>query len=106
VSRPMTELPVLQAQGEVAGGTLRAAVAYDRRAGAIRQAWFDTAVPVTPRRTFADLESVLHDVPADRLPARIERFFADRTVDMPPFKPADFVGVAQLAVGQLLVDRV
>lgn len=106
VSRPMTELPVLQAQGEAAGGTLRAAVAYDRRAGAIRQAWFDTTVPVTPRRTLTDLESVLHDVPADRLPARIERFFADRAADMPPFKPADFIGVVQLAVGQLLVDRV
>lgn len=106
VSRPMTELPVLHAQCEAAGGTLHATVAYDRRAGAIRQAWFGSTVPVAPRRTFADLESVLHDVPVDRLPGRIERFFADRAVDMPPLKPADFISVVQLALGQLLVDRV
>lgn len=106
VSRPMTELPVLHAQGQAAGGPLRAAVAYDRRAGTIRQAWFGSTIPVAPRRTFADLECVLHDVPIDRLPGRIERFFAGRAVDMLPLRPADFISVVQLAVGQLLVDRV
>lgn len=105
MSRPVAELPVLHAQGQAAGGPLRAAVAYDRRAGAIRQAWFGSTIPVTPRRTFADLESVLHDVPIDCLPGRIERFFADRAVDTPPLRPADFISVVQLAVGQLLVGR-
>ena len=38
-----------------------------------------------------------------KLPAE---FFAGRVVDMPPLRPADFISVVQLAVGQLLVDRV
>jgi lipoate-protein ligase A len=106
MSRPAAELPVLHAQLPAAGGLLRVAMAYDPRAGAIRQAWFEVAVPVAPRRTLADLESVLRDTPVDRMSGRIERFFADRAVDMAPLRPADFIGALQLALGQLLVDRV
>lgn len=106
MSRPAAELPVLHAQSAAAGGQLRVAVAYDRRAGAIRHAWFEAAVPVAPRRALADLESALRDAPVDRMQGRIERFFAGRAVDMTPLGPADFIGVVQLALGQILVDRV
>jgi len=106
MSRPAAELPVLHAQTPAAGGTLRVTVAYDRPAGAIRQAWFEAPVPVAPRRALADLESVLRDTPADRVTGRIERFFAGRAADLAPLEPANFIGAMQLALGQLLVDRV
>ena len=106
MSRPAADLPVLHAESPAAGGPLRVAVAYDRRTGAIRQAWFEAAVPLAQRRALADLESALRDTPADRVPGRIERFFAGRAADMAPLGPADFIGAVQLALGQLLVDRV
>ncbi len=104
MARPAAELPVLHAQA--AGAPLRVAVAYDRRAGVIRRAWFQSPVAIEPHRTLADLESVLRDVPPTRLAGRIERFFAGRPVKMQPLASADFTGVVQLAVGQPLVDRV
>lgn len=106
VTRPASELPVLHTFHQAADGRLQAAVAYDRRTGTIRQAWFYSTVQVAPQRTFADLESVLRDVPVDRLSGRIERFFAGREVAMHPLRPPDFISVVQSAVGQLLTDRV
>ncbi len=102
VSRPATELPVLQGKRPAGGGLLHAAIAYDRQTRTIRQAWFASEVPVMPRRVLADLEAALRHLPADQLAQRIERFFAGRQVEMLPLKPADFVEVLQLTVGQLL----
>lgn len=106
VSRPAAELPMLQAQRQTAGGRLHAAIAYDRPMRTILQAWFAAEVPLTPRRLLADLEAALRQLPADRLVQRVERFFAGRQLETQPYQPADFVEVLQLAVGQLLVDRV
>ncbi|HET9404461.1 MAG TPA: biotin/lipoate A/B protein ligase family protein [Burkholderiales bacterium] len=106
VSRPAAELPLLRAQHQTAGGRLHAAIAYDRPTRVIRQTWFATEVSLAPPRVLADLEAALRHVPADRLEQRIERFFAGRAVDMTPLSPADFIGAVQLALGQLLVDRV
>lgn len=106
VSRPAAELPMLHAQQQMAGGRLRAAIAYDRPMRTIRQAWFAAEVPLSPPRLLADLEAELRHLPADRLAQRVERFFASRQPDMQPFKPADFVEVLQLALGQLLLTGV
>ena len=102
VSSPAAELPVLQAQRQTAGGRLHATVVYDLRARTIRQAWFATDVSFTPRRALADLEAALRYLPADRLAQRVERFFTGLHVEMPLLKPADFVDVVRLAVGQPL----
>lgn len=106
VSRPATELPVLHAQQQIAGGRLRAAIAYDRPMRTIRQAWFAAEVPLSPPRLLADLEAELRHLPVDRLAQRVERVFASRQSNMQPFKPADFVEVVQLALGQLLLTGV
>lgn len=102
VTRPADELPLLQGQRQVAGGRLQAAVAYDRQTDTIRRAWFASETPVTPRRSLSDLEAVLCRLPAGRVAQCVERFFAGRQGVMPPFMPADFIEVLQLAIGQLL----
>jgi lipoate-protein ligase A len=102
VSRPAAELPVLAAKQPAAGGTLHVVVAYDCPARAIRQAWFGGDAAARHRRAVADLEAALAGVPADRLAARIERFFAERGAELAPLAPADFVSVVQRAIGRLL----
>lgn len=102
VSGPPAELPVLSARLPVPGGHLHAAVAYDTRARAIRQAWFGGDVALRPRRALADLEAALHGVPVERLARRVERFFAGSCADAAPLRAADFVSVVQRAIGNLL----
>ena len=102
VSRPAGALPVLHASRPIAGGRLYAAVAYDRYARTVRQAWFRSDVPTARGRALADFESALRHVPMTRLALRIERFFGERGADLAPLAPADLTGIVQVAVGQLL----
>jgi len=102
MSQPAAELPVLRAQCQAGGGRLEAAVAYDRRAKTVRQAWLASDIPVAPRRLLPDLESALRDVAIGRIAQRVERFFAGQAVAPPPFRPADIVELLQRAIGQPL----
>ncbi|MCW5605650.1 MAG: lipoate--protein ligase family protein [Burkholderiales bacterium] len=106
VSRPASDLSILEAVQKFAGGLLRAAVTFDVRTQTIRQVWFTGDIFVNPRRAIADLEAALRDLPLDRLESRIGKFFADRSVDMLSLTPADFVTVVRLAVKQPLTDAV
>lgn len=98
VTRPASDMPILEATQKFAGGLLRAAVTLDRQAQTLRQVWFSGDVFVNPRRTLADLEAALRDAPLERVRARTEAFFAGRSVDMLTLKPDDFVTVIELAV--------
>jgi lipoate-protein ligase A len=102
VRRPRADMPILEAVQKFPGGVLRAAVTYDTLARLIRQVWFTGDIFVNPRRTIADLEAALRDLPLDRLEQRTLGFFASRPVDLLGLAPADFVTVVRLAVGQPL----
>lgn len=103
VARPASDTPMLYAVHACAGGLLRAAVRYEQSTQVIREVWFSGGITVNPRRTIADLEAALHDLPISRLPARIESFFASRAVDMAPLAPDDFVTIIRRAVRQPLL---
>jgi lipoate-protein ligase A len=105
VARPRSDLPILEAVRKFPGGILRASVAFDVATRTIRQVWFSGDIFVNPRRTIADLEAALRDLPLERLAAKIEWFFASRPVDMLSLTPADFVTVVRLAVGQPLIAQ-
>jgi lipoate-protein ligase A len=105
VARPRADMPILEAAQKFAGGVLRAAVTYDAVARLIRQVWFTGDIFVNPRRTIADLEAALRDLPIDRLEQRTLGFFAGRPADMLGLAPSDFVAVVRLAVGQPLLVK-
>jgi lipoate---protein ligase len=98
VTKPRSDLPILEASRKVAGGLLRAAVAYDRVGSRIRQVWFTGDFFVSPKRAVADLEAALRDAPLADAGRRIGVFFDGRGVDMLTLKPADFVAVIEAAV--------
>ena len=100
VQRPRSEQPIVEAAQKFGGGLLRAAVAYDRVGGRIRQVWFTGDVFVSPRRTLVDLESVLKDLAVDRLEAAVQAFFAGREVDMLTLAPGDFSAVLRQAIAR------
>jgi lipoate-protein ligase A len=103
VARPRADMPILEATRKFPGGLLRAAVTYDAVARLIRQVWFTGDIFVSPRRTIADLEAALRDLPLDRLEHRTLGFFASRPADLMGLAPADFVTVVRMAVGQPLL---
>jgi lipoate-protein ligase A len=96
-------MPILEAAQKFAGGLLRAAVIYDLHTRTIRQVWFTGDMFIQPRRTVADLEAALRDLPVDRLEQRANAFFADRRVDMLTLSPGDFVTLVRLALKQPLL---
>lgn len=98
VRKPRAGLPVLEGVHRAAGGTLRAAAAYERAGGRIRQVCFSGDFLVNPPRTVADLEAALKDCAVDNLPATIARFFHGRRVEMPGLAPADFAVAVTRAV--------
>jgi lipoate-protein ligase A len=100
VNRPAADMPIFEAAQKFAGGLLRAAVTWDVRTRTIRQVWFTGDMFVNPRRTIADLEAALRDLPLDRLEQRVASFFAGRSVDMLTLTPADFIAVVRLALKQ------
>ncbi|MDP1537602.1 MAG: biotin/lipoate A/B protein ligase family protein [Burkholderiales bacterium] len=103
ISRPVADMPILEAAQKFAGGLLRAAVTFDVQTQTLRQVWFTGDLFVNPRRTVADLEAVLRDLPLDRLQQKVESFFASRAVDMLTLTPADFIAVVRLALQQPLL---
>ena len=96
-------MPILEGAQKFAGGLLRAAVTFDKATRTLRQVWFTGDFFINPRRTVADLEAALRDLPLDRLEQKVDAFFAGRPVDMLTLKPADFVVVVQLALKQPLL---
>lgn len=98
VSKPASELPILECSRKFAGGLLRASVAWDRAMDRIRQVWYTGDMFVSPRRSIADLEAALKDCPVMELEARVKAFFADRDVDMLALTPEDFITVAREAL--------
>ncbi|MBI3919147.1 MAG: lipoate--protein ligase family protein [Betaproteobacteria bacterium] len=105
VARPRADMPILEATRKFPGGLLRAAVTYDAVARLIRQVWFTGDIFASPRRTVADLEAALHDLPLDRLEQRTLAFFASRPADLLGLAPADFVTVVRIAIGEPLLAR-
>lgn len=105
VARPVSEMPLLEAAQKFAGGLLRATVMFETTTRTIRQVWFTGDFVVKPRRTMADLEAALRDLPASRLAHKIEWFFASRPVDIPALTPEDFITVVRRAVGRPLLAR-
>jgi lipoate-protein ligase A len=98
VSKPASELPILECSCKFAGGLLRASLAYDRATDRIRQVWYTGDMFVSPRRAIADLEAALKDCPVAELEARVRTFFAGREVDMLALTPEDFISVAREAL--------
>jgi len=98
VSRPVADMPILEAAQKFAGGLLRAAVTFDVQTQTLRQVWFTGDFFANPRRAVADLEAALRDLPLARLEQKVEWFFASRAVDMLTLTPADFVAVVRLAL--------
>lgn len=104
-ARPASEMPVLEAVQKFPGGLLRAAVKFETPTQTIRQIWFTGNLAVNPRRTVADLEAALRDLPLSRLVPKVEWFFASRPVDIGALTRDDFVTVVRRAVGQPLLVR-
>ncbi|MHB1333022.1 MAG: lipoate--protein ligase family protein [Sulfuriferula sp.] len=100
LARPASDRPVLDAVRKFPGGLLRVSVAYDRSQSRIKQVWFSGDVFISPRRTLADLEAALRDTRVEQLALNVERFFAERTVDMLTLTADDFVSVLQEALAQ------
>lgn len=103
VSRPVSDMPIAEAAQKFSGGLLRAAVMFEAQSRIIRNIWFTGDLFVNPRRTVADLEAALRDLPLDRLEQRVDSFFSGRPVDMLTLKPADFIAVVRLALKQPLL---
>ena len=74
-ARSASEVPIVYSVCNVPGGQLRASVMYDTPAQTIKQVWFTGDIAIDPRRTIADLEAELRDLPVDRLARKIEGFF-------------------------------
>ncbi len=98
VSRPVSAMPILQAEQKFRGGLLRASVAFDVLTQTVRQVWFTGDVFVSPRRLLVDLEAALKDTPLDRLEARVRGFFHGRRYDALALAPDDFVNLVRLAL--------
>lgn len=98
VSRPMSAMPVLEAEQKLSGGMLRVSVAFDVVTQSVRQVWFTGDIFVSPRRLLADLESALKDTPIDRLEGKVRSFFHGRRYDTLTLTPDDFINVVRLAL--------
>jgi len=100
VSRPVSAMPILEAEQKFRGGLLRASVTFDVLTQTVRQVWFTGDVFVSPRRLLVDLEAVLRDTPLERFEARVRSFFHGRQYDALALAPDDFVNVVRLALKQ------
>ncbi len=102
VSRPVSDMLLLQASRPVRNGTLRAALKYECSAKTIREVWFFGDVSVEPRRALNDLEAALRDLPMSRIARQVESFFASRPIAGSGVGPQDFIAVVRLAIGEPL----
>lgn len=99
IDRPLADMPLLEAARKFPGGLLRVSLAFDVRAGRIKQAWFSGDFFVSPKRAVVDLEAALRDVPLDGIEERIEEFFAHRQADWLMLTPGDFTALIRQAAG-------
>jgi lipoate-protein ligase A len=83
------------------GGLLRAALVFDATSERVIAAGLGGDVVVDPPELFDDLVGWLRDVSVADLPAQVESFFADRSVELLGFTPADVVHVVELAAARL-----
>lgn len=98
IDRPAADMPILQASRKFPGGLLRVSLAFDARAGRIRQVWFSGDFFVSPKRMVADLEAALRNVPLDGVEEIIRIFFAHQQADLLMLTPDDFAAVIRQAV--------
>jgi len=99
IDRPAADMPILRASRKFPGGLLRVSLAFDARAGRIRQAWFSGDFFVSPKRAVADLEAALRNVPLEGVEEIIRDFFAHQQADLLMLTPDDFAAVIRQAVG-------
>lgn len=104
-ARPASDMPILKATQTCRGGLLGVAVLFDRPARTLRQVWFFGDLAMHPRRSVADLETALRDLPLARVPRRVEWFFASRPVVANGLHARDFVVVVQRAVQERVLTR-
>ena len=98
VTQPASGLPIREAERKLAGGVLRASVAFDLVAQTLRRVWFTGEILVSPRRLLADLEAALADTPVDRLEARVRGFFRARQYETLGLTPEDVINLVLLAL--------
>jgi lipoate-protein ligase A len=103
LSRPQSDAPLLTASRKFPGGLLSATVAFDATTQRIKQVWFTGDFFISPRRTIADLESALKDVPVPSADKCIADFFAGCDVDMLMLTAGDFALVLHDALMQATV---
>jgi lipoate-protein ligase A len=106
IEHPTHERPVGEAQQKFPGGLLRASVAFDKRTERIKQTWITGDFFVNPRRTIADLEAALRDIPLDTLGPAVQGVFARREVDMLSLSPENFISVIHTAALHALALRI
>ena len=100
LSRPQSDVPIVEAIQKFPGGLVRANVAYDRARQRIKQVWFTGDFFVSPKRAIVDLEAALRDIDVVDCRRRVLAFFAEREIDMLGLQPEDFVVVIQSALSQ------
>lgn len=98
IDRPLADMPLLEAVRKFPGGLLRVSLAFDPRAGRIKQVCFSGDFFVSPKRTVADLEAALRDVPLAGIEERVNAFFSQREADMLTLVPDDFAALIRQAV--------
>ena len=102
VTRPITDTRIVEAVHKVRGVVVRATLKYQASSRTIKQVWFSGDFALNPRRSVADLEAVLRNVPLERLEAQVRSFFASHAVQCGALMPGDFVAAVRLAAGQPL----
>ncbi len=100
LTRPLADMPLVEAVQKFSGGLLRVRVAYDSHMQRIKQVWFTGDVFISPKRTMADLESALRDTATEQLKQKVHAFFAQHAVDMLSLTPDDFVAVIAMAIAE------
>lgn len=105
VSRPASDMPLLEAAQRFDGRLLRATVALDNVVRVVRQVWFSVDAPVGPQRTIVDLEAALRDTPVALLEARVRSFFVGREIGAVSPLPDAVLAVLRLAVRRPLAAK-
>ena len=98
IGRPAVDMPILQASRKFPGGLLRVSLAFDARAGRIKQVWLSGDFFVSPKRAVADLEAALRNVQLGAVEEIIRSFFVQRQVNLLMLTPDDFAAVIRQAV--------
>ncbi|MDH3514742.1 MAG: lipoate--protein ligase family protein [Gammaproteobacteria bacterium] len=106
VQRPLADAPILEGRHKADGGLLRVALAVDRPANRIKQAWFTGDFFVNPRRMVMDLEAALRDTPLADYRQTINGFFRNYPVEMLRLRAEDFSRTIENALAPVAGGRV